>query len=967
MNTVSSRKLRVFIDTHFVRDPGGGQRLMQRNLKRILSKAPALIFAGIFALLSGLWIAASDRLLLAMLVDPARITALHTAKEFAFVLAISLFIYVIVRRWDLDRRESEASLTTLAETVSLETGERCLALITAQLNNLLDADITYIARIDTTPGLVDAFAVHTRGREAPDFSFPIAGTAIESILAGGPARITDAAQELFPRDGQLAEMDVSGVATVLLRDSSGHRMGLLVALKRGPMHVERKLDAHLRILAMRAAAALEQVRHEEAIAETLRTESAVSALLHHALGVDSIEVAFSHALQELLTTPDLTSAVGAAIYLNDTKRDGAVLHSEFWRAGESGRAPEYLPSGLCPLGETLDGDQLHFCTAPMPADGRIAHGHIQVRLPGPNHPVGWLLLLMPRGATCGAQDEKFLVVVARILSTLYMRHEALEANRELAIFPRENPSPIAACDQDGLVQFRNPAFQQLKAMVGVADDHDLFPSDHRTLVERCIAENRHINDCEVALGERVYAWEYHPVGHRAYLYANDITRHKRLEERLRHAALHDNSTGLPNRVCFVDELSEVLSSIKQDPALSYSVLFIKLDRLTHVNDVFGPLFGDLLLMEFANRLREVSVDRSIVVARIGGAEFAMLSQGSTDDARTCAEKLIEILQRSYLLNGIEVNAHTCIGIVSVTAEYVDTLDLMRDAYAAMHRARERGAGHYEVFEPRLHQQVEETLRLETELRAELAADRLEVYYQPIIALPEQLVVGFEALSRWNHPSLGFISPMRFIPLAEQAGLIGELGRNVLRRACKQIAEWRAADPERADLYVSVNLSSRQFMQPNLVEMVIEIIEAHGLDPSALHLEVTESVLLDDRERAGQVLHRFREHGIRIYLDDFGTGYSSLSYLHNLPFDTLKIDRSFIMDLTPENGKTGIVPTIISLARNFKMSVVAEGIETKEQLEALNALGCDRGQGFYFAKPMPANEINQLLGTSLYLH
>ncbi len=433
------------------------------------------------------------------------------------------------------------------------------------------------------------------------------------------------------------------------------------------------------------------------------------------------------------------------------------------------------------------------------------------------------------------------------------------------------------------------------------------------------------------------------------------------EEQLQYAALYDTLTGLPNRALFTDRLAHALQHLRGGRGYGFSVLFLDLDRFKNVNDSLGHTAGDEVLVEVARRL-SLSVRPGDTVARLGGDEFTVLvdSSAEVEAALRIAERIHHALQEPLSVCGHEVFASTSIGIVSANPSHSSVSDLLREADTAMYQAKGLGVGQTAVFDQQMHQNAKALLTLETELRHAVDRDEIEVHYQPIVNTATGMLAGFEALARWTHAEHGPVSPAEFIPVAEENGLINEIGRSVLRKACRQLQIWKRQFPAGLECYVSVNLSARQLLQQDLIKQIDEALADCEVDANCLCLEVTETALVSDPELAGTILRALRARGLRLYIDDFGTGYSSLSYLHAFPFQTLKIDGSFIANLGKDQESEGIVQAIVAIARHLEMSVIAEGVENAEQVAALQRLGCDTVQGFHFSRPLPPHEAEQWL-------
>jgi diguanylate cyclase (GGDEF)-like protein/PAS domain S-box-containing protein len=441
----------------------------------------------------------------------------------------------------------------------------------------------------------------------------------------------------------------------------------------------------------------------------------------------------------------------------------------------------------------------------------------------------------------------------------------------------------------------------------------------------------------------------------------DINERKLAEEQLLHDALHDGLTGLANRTLFMDHLRRTIERGKRNKNSLYGVLFLDFDRFKVINDSLGHAEGDKLLKYIARRL-ETCTRTCDLVGRLGGDEFVILLSelNETGEALLVAERILSDLKSSFDLGGSEVFISTSIGITLSTSGYDRAEDMLRDADIAMYRAKAKGKAQYQVFDQAMHQEAVIQLQFETEMRHALERGEFCLHYQPIFNIDTNKLVGFESLVRWNHPERGMVSPMVFIPTAEENRLILPLGKWILQESCRQLRQWQRENPLAESLTISVNLSSKQFLQIDLAEQIATALRDTGLEPACLKLEITESHIMENTDTAVATLNRLRAIGVEISLDDFGTGYSSLSYLHRLPIDYLKIDRSFVSNMMDSKENAEIVYTIIKLAQNLKMKVIAEGIETDEQLAHLHLLNCEYGQGYYFSKPLAAENAGTFI-------
>jgi diguanylate cyclase (GGDEF)-like protein/PAS domain S-box-containing protein len=446
---------------------------------------------------------------------------------------------------------------------------------------------------------------------------------------------------------------------------------------------------------------------------------------------------------------------------------------------------------------------------------------------------------------------------------------------------------------------------------------------------------------------------------RLFFQVQDISDRKKAEEKL----TQDTLTGLPNRARFYDLLKLRVGRNQPNKERQCAVLLLDVDRFKLVNDSLGNASADQLLIQIAQRVK-TCMRQGDVLARVGGDEFAVLLDdvSGEDEASSVATRIQQALSISFNLLGQEVYTTLSIGIALASDYSEHVSDILRDAETAMHQAKARGKARYEIFGRDMHGELMSRLRMETDLRRACERDELFVDYQPIVSLQNRTLIGFEALVRWPHPEVGLVPPQDFIPVAEETGLILAIGQTVLESACRQAHEWQETYPASPPLFVSVNLSVKQFNQPGLVENIARLLDQFKLPPRCLKLEITESVFSDNIEAAVGLLTQLRELGVQLSIDDFGTGYSSLSYLQRFPIDTLKIDRSFVTQMMENEENLAIVRTIVALAQNLGMDVVAEGVETEDQLSLLRKLECENGQGFLFSTPLGGRQLDQFIAS-----
>ena len=444
----------------------------------------------------------------------------------------------------------------------------------------------------------------------------------------------------------------------------------------------------------------------------------------------------------------------------------------------------------------------------------------------------------------------------------------------------------------------------------------------------------------------------------------DFTARKLAEQRLLYDAFHDGLTGLPNRALFLDRLGVATAAGRRNNAMTFAVLFLDLDRFKTINDSLGHGAGDALLIETGRRL-ERFIRRGDTVARLGGDEFAILINNINElsDAIHMAKRAQDVLAEPFQMGDREIYVTASIGVALPESSEQKPEELLRDADIAMYRAKAAGRAQYQVFDDDMHQSAVRLLTLETQLRRAVENNEFVLHYQPIVSLGVGRIVGFEALVRWRHPEGGLVPPAKFIAVAEETGLIVPLSWWVLREACLKCRQWQYRFPNDPPLFISVNVSGKMLTQADASERVVAILTESGLAPTSLRLEVTESMLMEHSDEALAMLAELRGLGIKLSIDDFGTGYSSLSYLQRFHYDSLKIDRSFVARMGQTGESQTIVETILALASSLGIGVIAEGIETADQVNRLRQMHCPHGQGFWFARPVDAQAATELLASS----
>jgi len=590
--------------------------------------------------------------------------------------------------------------------------------------------------------------------------------------------------------------------------------------------------------------------------------------------------------------------------------------------------------------------------------------------------------------------------------TMYQQRQLQRIRRQLAereqlfqLITENAADMIAVIDRSGQRLYNSPAYQKIlgygpEELASTSSMDQIHPDD-RVRVQEASAKASSTGRgerLEYRIRHKDGSWRFlestasairSPAGETEGLVIvnRDITERKRAEDRLAHQAFHDSLTDLPNRSLFLDRLQRTITVSRRHSEFKFAVLFIDIDEFKVFNDSLGHAAGDSLLVQITKRLTAglrgadtvarpgVGEDTELFVgestlARPGGDEFTVLIEELHDpsDAIRVAERIQQKLAIPFDSNGQEIVLSVSIGIAFSNNGGMEAQDLLRDAEIAMYRAKSSGKARYEVFDHAMHAGAIKRLQLETDLRKAVELNQFRVYYQPIVSLCTGRIVGFETLSRWQRPE-GLVMPGEFIAVADETGIILAINRQLLDEACRQVRSWQALFPSDPPLTVNVNITSKQFAQPDLASQIDKTLKETGLDPCCLNVEITETIAMGDADRSAVVLTELKALGVRLDIDDFGTGYSSLSRLQRFPVDTLKIDRSFIsrMDTDVETGE--IVRIIVMLAHGLRLKVVAEGVETQAQADLLRDIGCELAQGYLYSKPVPAETIEQILSNA----
>ncbi|MGG4451304.1 bifunctional diguanylate cyclase/phosphodiesterase [Brevibacillus porteri] len=573
---------------------------------------------------------------------------------------------------------------------------------------------------------------------------------------------------------------------------------------------------------------------------------------------------------------------------------------------------------------------------------------------------------------------QYLSIRSDITARKQMEEELKRSEEKYRIIAENTSDIISIINLDGEFLYLSPSHKRVwEHTVPDEEIHNLFEwivEDDRDIFAYAIqhafsTRKEYMVECRINTQRNDVIWtesKINPITDedgnvtKLLLVTRDVTDRKQSEETIHHLAYHDALTDLPNRRMYVQQLSKEMMQAKRFQS-NLAVLFLDMDRFKDVNDSFGHDVGDMLLIEASKRL-QACLKPGDVVARLGGDEFTIMQNHLQDrnEASALAEQIMNQLQRPFELEGHVFNVSCSIGIALYPQDGDNPEDLLKRADTALYTVKSRGKNGYDFFDPTMEAKSLERILMENEMRKAIEQEQFQIYYQPKIDIMTSSMTGMEALVRWVHPELGIIPPNRFIPIAEETGMILALGEWILKQACKQNKFWH---DQGYTLKVSVNLSARQIYQKDLVEMIKDILRETDLSPDWLELEITESIFVK-MEEATAVLQQIRDIGIQISIDDFGTGYSSFSYIKSLPVDTIKIDASFIRDIHHNQESQAIVKAIVTIAQSLNMNVIAEGIELHDQVAALKENGCDHGQGYLFSKPLPTDAFDQFLRQEL---
>lgn len=878
---------------------------------------------------------------------------------------------------------NEKILRDLCDDLMGLVGEEYFSVLMAKLAQIAGADYAFIGQFTSaTREVVRTVAVYANGKNVDNLDFPIENTPCDVVVNKGYQRYPHSVLELFPLDHLAIKMEVDSYVGVPLINSSGVVIGPLAVFSRTPMPNLPLIETALHMIALRASSELERLAIEKQLQEELHLfQSLLDAVPNPVFYKDEhgCYLGCNKSYEQLsgVVRSDLIGRVVGDVFPSQRSEIGGFRDEQVFATLEP---TTYGSQIVCADGRSLD---VLFNKAPfVDREGHLAGLVATIQDITSLRQIETAMQSLVESAIGYTGEECYRHVAEQLcqwfdadcaiigrpvgdgnmisLATLWDGSFVPEHCFKMTDSPCEQVVQEGVClFADGLLEkFPNsPTVTQLQAQGYVGAP--VLGHDGSVIGVMGVLSRTPINRMERAedvlsiMAARVGAEMERELSEQLIL---------ENENHLEFLAYHDVLTELPNRQLFRDRLQQAISTARSGNS-QVAVLFLGLDRFKKINDSLGHEIGDCLLCKVARRIercmREVDT-----VARLSGDEFAVIIDKVANVANVVliAENIRRSLAEMIELDGYELFVTASIGISLYPHDGEDVVSMLKSADAAMHKAKEQGRDNYYFYTSGLNERASELLRLESALRQAVDHNHLVVHYQPQIDLNTNKIIGAEALMRWQHPEQGMISPVDFIPMAEETGLIVAMGEWILRQACAQNRAWQQAgyDPMR----ISVNMSARQFRQKDLVEMVDRVLLETGLEPFYLDLEITESVLMDDVDAAIAIMMDLHVLGVQLSIDDFGTGYSSLAYLKRFPIDNLKIDKSFVRDVTTDSNDAAIATTIIDLARNMQLNVIAEGIEEEAQRDFLHAHGCCYGQGYLFSRPIAAQDFeDQLLSKS----
>jgi diguanylate cyclase (GGDEF)-like protein/PAS domain S-box-containing protein len=849
-----------------------------------------------------------------------------------------------------ERARIEKTMRNLIKGASSKIGKEFFSSMATQLAKALEADSTIIGEVIEGENAIRTVAFYREGTVVENFTYDLAGTPSDKVLNKGMCSYPSGVCDRFPEAKMLKQMEVEGYVGVSLTDSTNRTIGLMEAFYRRPVENVRFAESILQLFSLRTASEIERQKTEDSLRESRQQASFLADLLERssqpfAVGypdgrLASVNTAFAELTgysKEELTTIDWAS----------------VLTPSEWHDIDLRKMEEL----------TLTGRPVRYKKEYIRKDGS--------RVP--------IEFFAHVAKDEGGSPKYYYAFITDITERKRAEDEVIESRERFKNLVECSSDWVWEVDEHAVYTYASPKVHDILGyepaeLIGRTRFELMMPDEAERVYAffRDIAASQrpfsllenailHKNGALVRLetsGVPFFDKTENLKGYRGI--DRDITERKRAEDIIQYQAHHDLLTGLPNRVLCAELLDHQIHEMHCiDKRLA--VLFLDIDQFKHINDSFGYAAGDKLIQHIALELKN-SIRECDIVARIGGDEFALLMPllNRPEDALIIAEKVMQTFKKPFIIEAHEVRLTASIGISLYPEDGPDAASLRKSADIALHFAKKQGRDNYQFFNASISHRTLERVIFENRLRQAVERGEMVVHYQPLQNIKTGKITGAEALVRWNHPDLGMLNPGKFIPLAEETGLIIEIDQWVLRTVCRQSKAWEEAG--HGIPFITANLSARQFQQPALAGIIAEILNSTGLRPGSLGIEITETLAMRDTELTSRNLNQLNSMGVILLIDDFGTGYSSLSYLKKLPIHKLKIDQSFITDLALDKDDQAITNAIVAMAHILKLKVIAEGVETQEQESLLKSQDCDEMQGFLFSKPIPAAEFEELLAS-----
>ena len=854
------------------------------------------------------------------------------------------------------RKQAESQLQNLIAGTAATTGQDFFPVLVQHIAEALN--VSYVFVTECCNNRLQSLAVWANGELQPNESYPLDKTPCERSVQEGIFHCERAVQQHFPDYQSLREMGAESYLGIALRDIKGHITGILCIFHHRPLQDAQRAMQILQVFAARAAAELERQKANNALEQLNQALEAKVAertaelqereqFLHTVLDTFPLTIFWKDRNSVYLGgnrnfladtgLQSLSDIPGKTDYdLPWTRQEAKAYRSNDRQVMETNTAK----FGMIETQQKADGEQIWIETTKLPLHN--LEGEVIGVL-------GTCQDITDRKAAETAIKQQLAAIEAAIDGIGILQNDAyIYVNQaHLKLFGYTHPDELLG--QSWRVLYAPEEVQRF--------EQDILPILERNLAWQGEAIATRKDGSTFAQGVSLTLMEDGLL----ICVCRDISDLKQAQKQIIHNALHDPLTGLPNRRLLVDRLELALQRAKRLKVYQYAVLVLDLDRFKIINDRLGHLVGDKLLVEVSKRLKQ-HLRNTDMVARLGGDEFVILLEdiSTVEDVIQVAERILADCQTPILIDDHKIFISISIGIAIGSEAYHEASNLIRDADIAMYRAKAQENNSYKFFDGEMYLEAMNRLTLETDLRKALIQQEFVISYQPIISLMDNRLIGFEALSRWQHPTRGLIYPDEFIPVAEETGLITSLDSWVMHRVCEQIADWQNRFPNHFPIKVSINLSVQDLHRTGLLQDIDQILNSTRLEGDMIALEITESTLIEDTDKTIDLLTQLAERHIQISIDDFGTGYSSLSYLHRLPIHTLKIDRSFVGNMHLENPNYQVVNTILALSQQLGLTVVAEGIETPQHLQQLQKLGCELGQGYLFSQPLTADEVETIL-------